>query len=83
MLRCTHHPDCVVEQMIWQNNGSVAVTAMPECTSPPSTRPCWRAEPKDRCAVTSPQGIGFAIDRDGGFPPDNSELRAWCDVISG
>ncbi|MSP62152.1 MAG: hypothetical protein EXR72_17820 [Myxococcales bacterium] len=76
-------PDCVVEDVTRNPNGSTTVSEIPKCASPPSSYPCWTLGPKDTCASTSPQGVGITIDRNMQPAPDNTEASVACATVAG
>ncbi len=78
-----NNPDCVVEDVTRNTDGTTTVSEIPECANPPTAFPCWRLEKKDACMATSPQGVGITIDRNGMPAPANTDASVACATIAG
>jgi hypothetical protein len=74
-------PDCVVEDVTTNQDGTVTVNEIPSCTTSGGAHPCWSMDMKSSC-TTSPQGVGVTINRDGAAPP-NTNARVSCATIAG
>jgi len=72
--------DCTIKDVA-EANGQQNAFAIPECTAPATTFPCWRVEHKDACAGRSPQGLGITIDRNGAPTPTNVNIKASCKTL--
>jgi hypothetical protein len=75
-------PDCTVEDVTTNQDGSVSVNEIPYCDANGQPHPCWTVEPKATCNGVSPQGVGVTINRDGAAPP-NTNARVSCATIAG
>lgn len=80
-------PDCIVEDVTQNTDGTQTITQLPQCGSPP----CWKLEQKtaDKCATVCKkagdpgQRFGVTIDRGpGGQPPPNTTARVACSTIA-
>jgi hypothetical protein len=78
-----NNPDCVVEDVTRNADGTTTTTEIPQCASPPTTYPCWHLEHKDACAHSSPDGVGITIERNGQPAPDNTDASVACATIAG
>jgi hypothetical protein len=92
--KLTNPPDCVVEDVTSNPDGSVTEHQLPECTldnngNPVggSTYPCWAVVKKAMCMGngpgTSPDGVGVTIFRNNVPPPANTSARVECSTIAG
>jgi hypothetical protein len=89
-------PDCVVEDVTSNPDGTQTEHQLPECqltAAPPngtptssSTFPCWYVQTKMQCQGTgpgsSPDGVGVTIDRNGQMPPANTSARVECSTTA-
>ena len=80
-----NNPDCVVEDVTKNMDGSTSIAEIPKCTGamPEPAYPCWRLEMKDTCTGQSPQSVGITIDRNHQPAPDNTEASVACATITG
>ncbi len=76
----TEPVECVVEEETRHADGTTAVTAIPRCGDPPGAFPCWRFTVEDACALASPIGAAFTVDRGGADAPPDSVVRVACDA---
>jgi hypothetical protein len=86
-----NNPDCIVEDVTSNNDGSTSISELPRCDQDGGKTPCWRLESKDvtKCAVVCAnngdpgQHFGVTIDRGpGGTPPPNTTARVACSTIA-
>lgn len=84
-------PDCLVEDVTNNTDGSTTVTQIPFCANVGGKTPCWNLEskPLDKCAAICAndgdpgQHFGVTIDRGpGGTPPANTNARVSCSTIA-
>jgi hypothetical protein len=78
-----NHPDCVVEDVTTNADGTTTRTQIPNCANANGAFPCWRIETKAECSLQSPQSLGITIDRNGGQVPPNTEAQVACATIAG
>jgi hypothetical protein len=79
-------PDCRVDDVTANNDGSTTSTPIPSCAT--STPPCWRVESVDPtvclpvCAGAGDPGQHFrlTVDRGGAPPPPNTTAVVHCDT---
>jgi hypothetical protein len=78
-----NNPDCVVEDVTAEADGTTTVRAIPKCGT---ATPCWKLESKDptKCRLVCAndgdpgQHFGVTIDRGGAQPPPNTTARVSC-----
>ena len=76
--------DCNVEDVTLNLDGTTATYEIAQCPeNGPNhgTTPCWRIEPKDLCAHTSPDGVGLSVDRAGQAAPLNTTAFVTCSIL--
>jgi hypothetical protein len=74
-------PDCTVEDVIQNPDGSSTLQSVPQCPgngANPGPTPCWRIEAKPDCAQLSPDGVGLTIERAGQPAPPHTTARVQC-----
>jgi hypothetical protein len=71
-------PDCRVQDVTTDINGTPTVHILPQCTTGSPVVPCWKAEVKTGCAKFSPDSIGISIDRGGQPAPDRTTASVEC-----
>jgi hypothetical protein len=71
-------PDCAVEDVTTNDDGSISVAEIPSCAAQPEAAPCWRVDALAGCAGLSPDGVGVVIDRKGAEPPPSTDARFAC-----
>ena len=84
------NPDCIVEDITTNNDGSTTVSEIPNCTDNGNKTPCWKLESKEiaKCpAVCVKDGdpgqhFGVTIDRGTAGPPANTEARVACSTLA-
>jgi hypothetical protein len=57
-------PDCSVQDITENNDGTESPLRVPSCASNGNKAPCWKIEVKSGCAKFSPQSVGMTIVRD-------------------
>jgi len=72
------HPDCVVEDVIGNQDGTTTVNVIPACDSPPTAYPCWTIDPSTDCSQISPQGVALNINRNGQTAPAHTVAKVAC-----
>ncbi len=90
------NPDCVVEWVTTNQDGSTTINEIPSCTAGPATiqvngdswSVCWKLEQKPTCTAQSPDGLGMTIvanDPSTGMKkpaPDNTEASVACSTLA-
>jgi len=82
ILSDSEHPDCVVEDVVVDDNGNDQITEIPRCDLAMGRFPCWRVEDKAACKDSSPQSLGVTIDRNGADPPADAAQRVFCSTVA-
>jgi hypothetical protein len=85
-------PDCVVEDVTSNPDGTTTEHQLPQCTltngapAAGSTFPCWAVVTKKDCMPpgpgTSPDGVGVTVFRNNIPPPANTSARVECSTIA-
>jgi hypothetical protein len=82
-------PDCVVEDVTTNMDGSTTIKSVPSCTANNNMTPCWKVEQKPDCPViTNPadpsksEQIGITVDRGGQMAPPGTTARVSCSTIA-
>lgn len=82
LLSDSEHPDCVVEDVTVNDDGSENVSEIPRCDLAMGAFPCWLVEDKPACKDSSPQSLGVTIERNGVDPPADATLRVFCSTLA-
>jgi hypothetical protein len=73
------NPDCAVEDVTTSlDTGAVTVNVIPSCATQPDANPCWSVQAQTKCASISPDGVAVVVDRKGGNPPPDTDVRFAC-----
>lgn len=76
-------PDCVVEDVTSELDGTFTINQIPRCDRANGEYPCWQIGQKADCMPpNSPQGVGLTIDRAGQPAPDETDARFFCNTIA-
>jgi hypothetical protein len=92
-LNSAGQPDCVVEDVTSNPDGTTTEHQLPACTldnsgNPVSsnTFPCWAVQTKAKCMGTgpgsSPDGVGMTVFRNNVPPPANTSARVECSTTA-
>jgi hypothetical protein len=73
-------PDCVVEDVTFNMDGSTTVDELPRCGTSGGGFPCWRFDKLDVCQTNSPQSLGLIIDRNGALAPPHTQAHVYCAI---
>ena len=73
-----NNPDCFVQDVTDNADGTQTVTSLPACAVAVGVHPCWKVEQKAACSVSSPQGVAVVIDRGGESAPANTLTSFSC-----
>jgi hypothetical protein len=71
------NPQCIVEDVTRNPDGTTSVTTLPACSSSGGAKPCWTITTDAQCG-----GARLAIDRGGAPVPPNTTTNAQCTASS-
>jgi hypothetical protein len=76
-------PECIVEDVTENPDGTETITSIPSCTTAPAgTFPCWQIGPNPQCATLSPDGVGISVQRNSIPPPPNTNATVECSTVA-
>ena len=80
------NPECVVQDVITNADGTVTTTQIPRCDEAGGALPCWSAVMKTVCACQnnvcaagqSPDAMSVVIDRGSTSVPTETDVKVYC-----